>query len=318
MQISRRPMRSPSIRVWLGAFLIVSLGLLHGVSANETADPLERKVGTRFRYGSFNEAVQVIETKTGYKVRCPKEVADYMQSLFMGMGVGDPNDPQPETQQTVRAFLDDMSRYLSMTWRFDPSSGTIELDHPWHARDERSAAELLQTLSDHDRGKAWKAAFTALVSKPENVDRAWKVLQTAAMEQFGFIPRDIKPVLVKPVISTSLQKYTLVLIEQPIMMYPGHGSASYFCFTPDGRLALAGIMNTGHRCKLVDATVDNEYGARSGAASELHLILKMNLRDFFIARLHLEDHGFKLFSLVDAYGEPREVDGLSVGESMLK
>lgn len=318
MKTISSPIRALSVGMRFVVLSTVFLFLLHVAFADETTDPLERKVGTRFQFKSFNEAVQVIETKTGYKVHCPKEVADYMQSLFMGFGVGDPNDPQPETQQTVRAFLDDMSRYLSMTWRFDPASGTIELDHPWHASDERSAAELLEALTDHDRGKAWKTAFTALVSKPENIDRAWKVLQTAAMEQFSFVPRDIKPVLVKPVISTSLQKFTLVLIEQPIMMYPGHGSASYFCFTPDGRLALAGIMNTGHRCKLIDATVDNEYGARSGAASELHLILKMNTRDFFIARLHLEDHGFKLFSLVDAYGEPRDVDGLSVGASMLK
>ena len=267
-------LRSLTLRMRLAAFLVLFLCLRHGASADGNSDPLDRMVGTRFQFRSFNEAVQVIEKKTGYKVRCPKEVADYMQSLFMGFGVGDPNDPQPETQQTVRSFLDDMRRYLSMTWRLDPQSGTIELDHPWHASDERSAAELLEALSDHDRGKEWKAAFTALVSKPENVDRAWRVLQTAAMEQFSFVPRDFKPLLVKPVISTSLQKFTLVFIEQPIQRYPGHGSASYFCFTPDGRLALAGIMNTGHRCKLVDVTVDNEYGARSGAASELHLILK--------------------------------------------
>lgn len=306
----------------LGLIAVVVAGLIETATANQQADPLERKVGIGYSYRSFQEAVQQIETKTGFKVQCANELADYMQLLFMGRGVGDPKHPEPEPQQTVRAFLDQICRPLSMTWRFDPSTSTLVLDHPWKTTDPRSSAELLKAVQStgfgQGRDKEWGAVFKVLISKPENISNAWKVLQTAAIEDSIFVPREFKPILIKPIISTGLHKYVFILIEQPIFMYPGHGSASYFCFKDDGTLAIAGIMNTGHRCALVDATVDNEYGARSEAASEIHMILKVNLREFLIARFHLEDDGLKLFSLVDGYGEPVENDGQSIGVSLLK
>ena len=292
--------------------------------SEDNGDSLDRIVGVTYSFHSFNEAVQEIETKTGYKTKCSQELAKFMQSLFMGRGAWDPKNPGPEPKQTVRAFLDHICGQISVSWQLDSSSTTLLLDLLWKTSDTRSAADLLKFIDENtpsDRSKhdsPWQKAFDALVSKPQNIEKAWRVRQAAAIEEKAFIPRSLMPVLIKPVISSSLQKYHLILINHPIFCYPGHGSASYYCFKEDGTLAVAGLMNTGHRCALVDSTVDNEIGERSGFPSEIHMILKMNLRNIFIARFHLEEDGLKLFSLVDAYGAPVNNDGLNIGVSLLK
>ena len=121
----------------------------------------------------------------------------------------------------------------------------------------------------------------------------------------------------KQVIDASGAKYILILICQEIQMYPGHGSASYYWFKDDGTLVGAGLMNTGHRCKVVDTTIDNELGAGSALTTELQMILKMNERDFMTAMFVLDANGLKLTRLVDAHGANVNLD-IHVGQSLME
>jgi len=260
----------------------------------------------------------VIEKKTGFKTVCPKELGAFMQKLWLKQGRG---DPKHEYQVTIRNFLDEICRQLSLKWDFDPASNTVALSLSWKTEDSRSPAELLDFVRkpavDLEKNEKWQEAFNALLSCSVNFDRAWRVRQQSEIEELFRIYPGGFPLLIRPIISTDLQKYIFVLIRQPIETYPGHGSASYYWFKEDGALIGAGLIDTGHRCALLDAAVDNEAD-RLDKASEIHMILKMNLRNFFVARFVLEKTGLKLISLVNVYGEAVNNDGLNVGQSLLK
>lgn len=225
--------------------------------------------------------------------------------------------------QSIRSFLDAICQSIGLNWEFDLSSNTVKLNLLWKTADERSPEELLQFLrepgysTDYKEDPKWQAAFNALLSNPVNFEKSWRVRQQALLEQL-FLKDRVTPVLVKPFVSKSLQKYILVLIEQQIRTYPGHGSISYYWFKDDGSLEGAGLFNTGHRCALIDATVDFSSTSQGEPSSELQLILKFNLVRFYIARFELDTHGLRLISLTDANGQLANNNGLNIGEPLLK
>lgn len=306
----------------------------------DPSDPLQREVASGFFYNSFDEAVDVIEQRTGFRVTCQPDLADFMRKQWIKVSEGiettldgdtlravPPKDgtvPQPTI--TTRRFLDSIARRLNLRWDYDPASKTVSLRLPWITTDSRTPVELLHALinfgysTDYEKDQNWQHVFNALLSAPTNLEKAWPVRQQGISETWyhSGLEYAVAPTFVKPVISTSMAKYTLILIEHSINTYPGHGSLSYYWFQEDGTLAGAGIINTGWRCKLVDGTVDNEYGSRSDQPSEIHLILKWNTRDFLVARFQLTPDGLQLVSLVDAAGKTFSNQGVNVGDSLLK
>jgi hypothetical protein len=293
------------------------------------ADSLQRHIPAFFAYKSFDEAIQQLEQKTGFKVSCPPDVATEMQALWSKKDFAttiQPGIADPET--TVEELVGRISTDLCLSWRFDPKTGTIALDVPWRIVDPRHASELLKFAwkpgynADLSKDQKWQDAFQALLCKELNFPKSLRVRQRSMFENMFRISNwglqhTVAPLLIKQIIDASGKKYVFFLFVQPIQMYPGHGSASYYWFTEDGTLVGAGLMNTGHRCKVIDAAIDNEVGARSGMTSELQIILKMNERDFEIATFVLGEERLRLLHLTDTHGEEINNDGRSVGVSLV-
>jgi len=296
---------------------LVSCLLMLNAAAGDAVDPLEKQVACSYSYKSFDDAVGQIEQKTGFKVSCPKEVSELMQTIFMGMGMGTGAENSPKVK--AKDFLDSICSSIGLAWKYDKATNVVSLDLYWKKDDPRSVPELFHYLSDHQGNSAeWQAAFDALLSKSQNYEKAWKVRQKSCFQNvfMPFAPATPKVILFKPVVAVSLEKYKLLMLCQPIQMYPGHGSVSYYWFKDDGTLLGADLMNTGHRCALVDATIDNEYGAYSDRASELQMIVKMNTRDFSVATFALDANGLKLTRFADIHGAEKE-NSQGVGASLM-
>lgn len=316
-------------------FLLVVCIATLPAAADESTDPLERQIPSVWSYKSFDEAVQQIDQKTGFKVSCSDEVREYMQTLDLYIGSRHFENLRQfhasATKQAVRAFLDDICRSLGLKWDFNSESGIIGLDFFWKTPfprayggpplKEHQAQHFLYRPGDGNDCRTnakWPIAFNALVSCPMNIGRAWKVRQRSHFQ--GFFPDFSgvggKPFLTKPVTTTSLQRVMLVIICQPIMVFPGNGSISYYWFKDDGTLLGAGLMNTGHRCALADVTVDNEW-IGVDKPTEIQMNLQFNARDPVTARFVLEDTGLKLRHLAGANGENMNVIGTHIGKDLM-
>lgn len=285
------------------------------------ADPLDQPVPFAYSAQHFREAVSSIEKRTGFAVQCPQDVADFMTSLTFNPGWTYPENPGIK-DVPAREFLDSICRNISMTWTFDPATNTITLDHPWRRSDPRSAREILAKIKERSAfGKPPADSLPdilALIGKPENVALAWRPLQTACLQSIRLDRGPLDPLLIGSVTTADLAPATLILLVNPIDMYPGHGNACYFLFREDGTLTLAGVMNTGWRCALTAALVANPSGHPDpGNPSEIQMVLNWNSRSFLLARFRLEKDGLKLASLIDADGQPQKTDGSSIGKSLL-
>ncbi len=285
------------------------------------ADPLDQPVLFTYSAKNFREAVSSIQARTGFAVQCPQEVAAFMGS-FAFPGWAYPYNPGLTTPSPARDFLNSICRDISMSWTFDPATSTVTLDHQWHRSDPRPAREILARIkerSEHGKPPADSLPdILALIGKPENVALGWQSLQISCMQVAFHWPERLKPLLVGSVTTADLTPATLILLVNPIDMYPGHGNACYFLFREDGTLTLAGVMNTGWRCALTAALVANPPGYRSpDEPAKIQMVLKRNLRDFLIAHFRLEKTGLQLTSLIDAQGQPVNNDGVNIGKSLL-
>ncbi|CAN5766671.1 hypothetical protein BH09VER1_BH09VER1_45580 [soil metagenome] len=303
--------------------------------------PLGAMVEASFSYESFEEARALMEERAGMKVVVDAGVAEYLNKLWLKRGEG---DPRTETKVTAGKFLDAICGSLVLQWRLDAEKRVVVLDVGWRREDVRPAKELLQVVTSgsespsvmprysaeksaeqqrdaahgtfrerilHD--EEWQEAFDALLSKPDNFAKAWKVRQQSAAESVFVSPEAVKPVLAQGMVATTGKEYVLVLTYQPIPMYPGNGTFAYYWFAKDGRIAGAGLVTSGHRCDLVETKV--EAGASAGKASTLKVDLMMNENYPLTARFQLGETGLERVSVTDRIGAGNSFD---VGKSVLK
>jgi hypothetical protein len=164
----------------------------------------------------------------------------------------------------------------------------------------------------------WQTAFNALLCKQGNFEKAAPARQLGLLDSsFNKIEASSPPpLLMTQLIGADKEKYLLIFTSHSIAMYPGHGNASYYWFREDGTLMGAGAMNTGHRCELVAAAIDNPNGPRSDQTSEVQMILRHNLGELIIARFVLEAEGLKLVHLTDATGKELEGSGYEIGKPL--
>jgi hypothetical protein len=195
-------------------FALLLWTIAFAIGANEPTDPLEREIPDSWSYKSFDEAVHQIEKKTGFKVSCPKDVADFMHQMekqtadnvslppknqftttVLIQGSSHSVDAEKSAKSefksvTAKDFLDHICNSLRLTWKFNQQAGSIALSIPWIRRDLRSATDLLHfvckpsDLKNNLKEEAdWENAFDALLSKPVNFKKAWKVRQRV---DYGF------------------------------------------------------------------------------------------------------------------------------------
>lgn len=303
-------------RNWSCVLLILWLSGLGVARPDEATDPLDRQIPGGWAFQSFDDALRQIEQKTGFKVVCPEELDAFMQTIWMKesfTGTGNP-------AVGVRFYLDQYCETLSLKWQFDPKTGTVSVAPAWKVADPRTPAELLKAVwqpggtVNYEKDPQWQNAFNALLSHAGNFDKAWKVRQKSAFQGI-FFKRPSKPILMQEVIGTDGMKYVLIVISQPMQMSPGHGSVSYYWFGDDGVLAGADLMNTGHRCTLVNMTVGNQHGQNAGNASEIQMSLAFNEHDFYLARFVLAKQCLRLNRLTNEQGEAAAFNG--IGKSLM-
>ena len=288
-------------------------------TAGEPSDPLDRQIPSGMVYNSFDEAIRRIEQKTGFKVSVSKDLQTFMQTIWLKRSFG-----SDKITTTVRTFLDDSCQRLSLKWKVDKETDVLALEPRWKTSDPRQPSELLEAVwrqgygAEYGKTPAWQTAFDALLSKDTNYETAWKVMQKSSLRQILPSPATAsKPLLTKEIIDRAGNKRVLVLCCQPIEMIPGNGSVSYYVFKRDGTLIDAGLMNTGHRCEVIDAAIDDELSTMTDKFSELQIISKWNMYKIYIARFALEADGLKLAHLVDGHGAEENNNGMGIGESLM-
>jgi len=307
--------------------------------ANQPPAPLEREIPDSWRYASFDDALHLIELKTGFKVSCPKDIADYMRAKSLDSNVDLSSVAEHQKRkQTVKIFLDSIVGDLALKWEFNPESKTVTLDLPWKITDPRTPAELVHFLShpgngdDYKTNPQWPAALNALLSLPANLEKAWRVRQEAQLQDvLGNVFAGVRspllpappmncggtPVMVTPITATNLQRYTLVLISRRALTSFGHGSLSYYWFKDDGALTGAGLMNTGYKVPLLGVSIDDEpIGAEK--PSELQFTLGYEGKEQWatLATFVLGNQGLKLKRLGDEKGEHAHTMG-GVGDDLM-
>jgi len=288
----------------------------------QTHDPYDKLVPHGHDYESFEEAIKLIETRTGLKVICPSDTSTLIQKLWSkGKSSSWTIDAQrPEI--SVRDFVWEVCSDFALMGKIHPEDGSVVIDIPWRTSDPRPGATLLNFISTNFCGRdygaemneKWQQAFDALLCKPENLEKALAVRQVATLKDvLGPSPSNL--LLNTPIVGVGGAKYRLLLFRHPLLAVPGAGTASYYWFRNDGTLAGGGIMHTGNCCVLVDAAIDNESGPRRDQTSEVQMILKRD--GFLIARFVLEQEGLKLVRLIDATGEEAKI-GYQIGEPLFK
>jgi hypothetical protein len=280
------------------------------------ADPLDREVDSVYAIRSFANVITEIEGKTGFTVQCPKDVADYMARLNIYGGLGEVSKNGVVQRISIREFLNMLCYQISMTWAFDPATGTISLDHPWHTTDPRSARELLAAIRSNITSSPkgdWRKDLAALLSKPSQPDLAWKTLQCAVAPGVAVGLDNVNLGLACDVIAADGKMYFLVLLVRPLYSVPAASSASYYAFREDGTLALAGVFCTGMNCFFRSALATD--GREPAKPSEIQM--SFDRGGFITACFRLENDGLKLASLVDAHGEAINPKDSDLGDSLL-
>lgn len=290
--------------------LLCSLGWIALPAAVAQSNPLERRVDSSHSFKKFDDIPHSIGERTGFQVRIQDEFSAFLRDQHMSQSWGTPG----VRQGSVREFLSGICNGGRLGWSYDATTNVVTLDLPWRIADPRPRQQLLGELRQKPLEDAsWMKILDELLSTPENFARAWRVRQAAMYE--GIILPRFEPLLVQPVNSALQKKSILVLVRQPIAMHPGRGSLSYYWFEEDGTLLGAGLMNTGHRCTLLEASLDPEIGFQAGRISTLHLKLVQNLKHAMTATLFLGKDRLELMEHKDAKGE--RISGYSVGEALV-
>jgi len=177
---------------------------------------------------------------------------------------------QPARYPSVRKYLDKICPLMEVKWEYDAESNAIRVDFGWRHSDARSSSELLAFLREHRPAPAdsqifkphptdpWDVAFNALLSKEENFPQVWELRARADAEVPFLVAMDTENLCVGILRDRQGRPHTLILNNQPMMVSPGAGSASYYLFDAQGRFEQGGIFNTGHRVLSVSAWLNQE------------------------------------------------------------
>ena len=309
-------MKTPTVILMLFCTSITVL------ASNESPDPLDREIpGCLQPKLSLDEAVHKIEMVTGFQVTYPAGLQEFIE--VFGNNVHHFSYPTQDTKYTARKLLDIICRNYALTSQSIPLEKTLALDFPWKTSDPRSQKELVHFLyhpggeNDCKTNPKWLAAFNALISKPRNIGKAWRVRQLTQYGCISFLNKLNKinvggnPLLTKLVTMATGKRVIFALVCQPIEFFPGNGSVSYYWFDEEGVLLGAGLMNTGHRRILKDVIIDNEY-----TGTDKPSVITMNT-DCFTARFVLRDDGLKLKHIAGANGESIDNLGYNIGEDLM-
>jgi len=194
------------IRRSLPACLLVLVALSIPAFGSEAALDQPAPAALRIHFTTFHARLDALQHNFPLRVILPPGLAEFVAQIdaqeahedsfarpFLHEAdyISDPN-----AGKTYRWFLDDTCSWLGLSWRYDAATDAVATDFRWRRDDPRSLAKLATaaqftqptgmfggdpwiqrewgplTLTENDEALR---AFDALVSKPENFPRAWKL-----------------------------------------------------------------------------------------------------------------------------------------------
>jgi hypothetical protein len=255
-------------------FLVIGFALGFAIaSADETF--LDRKLPTTWAcYQSRRELLQILESVVpkpfilpvgmsvtdGMPVR--KSLINPTEAEKMRAGGGGlfGRVSGDKTPFTVRDYLNRACREIGMTWKYDATRDAVMLDYLWHVSDPRSNAELMETLlrivppedekhlytnTVDSKTDPWRAAFNALLSKPENFADAWKmrwpeeVIANPGLPPDWMQPRNL---FTGKILDETGATHFLILNCQEGLLSPSASIISFYLFTATGNFEQGGFF----------------------------------------------------------------------------
>jgi len=165
---------------------------------------------------------------------------------------------------TYRSFLVDSCIITGMVFDYDRKRDGLDLDFRWRVDDPRSAKELVDTLvatqpPDKEPGGSpvdktlfpgpyasdpWRHALDALISKPENYSRTWKLRFLDDMRSSLMLPTDGNILWSGMLASTAGDPVFMVIKFHSALATKGP-TACFVCylFDPNGRFIGGAILS---------------------------------------------------------------------------
>ena len=241
---------------WVGMAFFFLLPLSVGRAAGDAAfldGPVALKNSVMI--GSYAQAFERMGQGAGHRIIPSEEVLQWAKTKKLSHQW---NDFAVE-RKSVRGYLDWNCSSIDLQWTYDPSLDVIRVDFSWHRADPRPTPELLKTVLKRQpprsfaslKTDAWSDAFNALLSKPENFARVWRlrmVGDTAAEMGIPFTEQ------AENLCGGWLQDdaggtHAIILTNTVEMMSPGWGAMTYYLFDKNGRFEKGGVVGTGYRCE---------------------------------------------------------------------
>jgi hypothetical protein len=95
-----------------------------------------------------------------------------------------------------------------------------------------------------DPDDSWRIAFDALLSKPENFLKVWKLRFIDDARNYS-VPGFVDNILAKQMLDDRGREHFLVINVQSPMINKGQGSFSYYLFDETGKFEKGGLINGG-------------------------------------------------------------------------
>ena len=215
--------------------------------------------------GPLGEEVQWLGRLSGKRIVLPDYLAAALARDHAGPAKG--GFWGVTKNQQVRPLFNEICFSIGMTWRYDPQRDDIVLDMAWRRDDPRSGTECVDVLNREapvsweklpagpvnlvgGHGKAldaWRVAFDALLSKPENLSTAGRVRiyhDSGSESVGGAFP--VVNLLSKKMRDISGRPETLILNTQLQMTNKeAPGPVAYYLFDEQGRFIKGGIYAMG-------------------------------------------------------------------------
>ena len=214
------------------------------------------------RVPSFWGGVQLLGTLSGKTARLPGELAEWPDERTehnWGMSLGVPQDGK------VRNLFQLLCLTLGLSWSSDPGGQVIDLDPTWKRDDPGTGRELLAVLLDTRPERlhqlktdpkanlvgghgplpdAWRLAFDALLSRPENFACAGtlRLYHDSHGHARGMSLHVVDPLFVGRLLAADGRAQVLVLNRQEMGSTKDNpGDLAYYLFDEDGRFAQGGV-----------------------------------------------------------------------------
>ena len=290
------------------------MSMVHPVSTPDPNKPGAQVQSPMIKVSSLAGAIDLLEKASGKKVILDEALGTWPgedQEKVWGIGMGLAKD------EKARAVFESVCGFAGLNWNYDTASGTIFVVPEWKRTDSRSEKELIQIvgqtlpvrwdalltsatpnrLGGHSLAlDAWRIAFDALLSKPDNYPTAGTLrVYHDSHGHMSFCPFPVQNDFTGPIQGDHGEQEILVLNEQVSMSNKDSaGDLAYYLFNEDGKFLKGGVyaVADGAESGIVkvalesNRTITIDVGYGSFKMNPDHLHHGFGQRRFYPARLN--------------------------------